>query len=140
MTDFNQVQRDITILVVDDQPLTRNMLKSILKGMGFATVLQADNGTSAMQKIRTEEIDLIICDWNMPAVTGLDVLKMVRSAPQTAKIPFVMLTAEAYRENVTEAVKAGVDDYVAKPFTPEVLGQKIASAVDRGKARAFKNL
>ena len=131
MADINSINRDITILVVDDQPLTRTMLKSILKGMGFATVIQAENGNMAIQKLQKEQIDLIICDWNMPLVTGIDVLKTVRSSPVTAKIPFLMLTAEAYRENVTAAVEAGVDEYVAKPFTPETLGNKIAKVMSR---------
>ena len=135
MADIENVDRSITILVVDDQPLTRNMLKSILKGMGFATILQADNGAVAIQKLQSEPVDLIICDWNMPGVTGIDVLRTVRGTPATKDLCFLMLTAEAYRENVLAAVQAGVDDYVAKPFTPEGLGIKIANAVEARKRK-----
>lgn len=125
MADLHTINRDITILVVDDQPLTRTMIKSILKGLGFATVLQAENGNTAMNRIQSEPIDLIICDWNMPLVSGIDVLRMLRNNPATRKLPFLMLTAEAYRENVSAAIEAGVDGYIAKPFTPEVLAEKI---------------
>lgn len=116
---------EVRILVVDDHPLTRDMVSSILKGIGFGRLDQAENGHIALLKLNEGEFDLIICDWNMPTMSGLEVLEEIRSEERFKDIPFLMLTAEAYRENVAAAMKAGVTDYIAKPFTADVLSKKI---------------
>ena len=116
---------DLMILVVDDHPITRNMVKAILKGLGYKNIFQAECGATAIQLLKTEKFELIICDWNMPQMSGLDVLKKVRDMKKYKAIPFLMLTAEAYRENVTAAMQSGVTDYIIKPFTADVLANKI---------------
>lgn len=123
------IDTSIVILVVDDHSLTRAMVREILKGLGFENVIQAENGTNAVKKIFEEHVDLVICDWNMPTFSGLEVLRQVRADPRFRELPFLMLTAEAYRENVTEAVKAGVSDYMIKPFTAEILANKVQSVL-----------
>ena len=116
---------ELMILVVDDYALTRELLRSILKQLGFNNVICVEDGRRAIEKIREEAIDLVICDWNMPGMTGLEVLEAVRSDNKSKNLPFLMLTAEAYRENVVEAIKAGVSDYIAKPFTAQIINEKI---------------
>lgn len=133
MSKPDQIDHNITILVIDDQALTRSMVKSILKGLGYAVVLVAENGPIALELLETEKVDIIICDWNMPQMSGLEFLKKVRANPATRKIPFLMLTAEAYRENVSAAIAAGVSDYIAKPFTPDVLANKVESTLKRAR-------
>ncbi len=127
------VDKEISILVADDYALTREMLRSILKQFGFAHVVSVEDGKSALEKIREEKVDLVICDWNMPGMTGLDVLRAVRADPRNKHIKFLMLTAEAYRENVVEAMKAGVSDYIAKPFTAETLSLKLEALFGKKK-------
>ena len=119
------------ILVVDDQALTRSMVKSILKGFGFAVVHVAESAATGLTILNTEPIDLIICDWNMPGMTGFEFLSLVREQSET--MPFLMLTAEAYQENVQAAIDAGVTDYVIKPFTADVLLNKVQGAIKRMK-------
>lgn len=129
----DQVDHNITILVIDDQALTRSMVKSILKGLGYAVVLVAESAPIALDLLESEKVDIIICDWNMPEMSGLEFLKRVRANPSTRKIPFLMLTAEAYRENVSAAISAGVSDYIAKPFTPDVLASKVEATLRRAR-------
>lgn len=121
----NFADKDLTILVVDDHPMTRNMVKAILKGLGFDNIVQAENGEFAVQRIFEDQVDLVICDWNMPHMSGLEVLKRVRSEEKFKALPFLMLTAEAYRENVNAAMTSGVTDYIVKPFTAETLANKL---------------
>lgn len=124
----------IRILVVDDHHLTRNMVREILKGLGFENVMQAENGPIAIRKIFEGDVDLVICDWNMPSMSGLEVLRQVRGDSRFKDLPFLMLTAEAYKENVTEAVKAGVSDYMIKPFTAELLANKVQGVLSGRKS------
>jgi two-component system chemotaxis response regulator CheY len=131
--DYDSEKSGIKILVVDDHQLTRDMVGSILKGMGFTRLEQAEDGYLALQKLEDNEYDLIICDWNMPRMSGLEVLRNIRSRAKTKKLPFLMLTAEVYRENVVEAMKAGVTDYVSKPFTADVLGRKLEGILKDNK-------
>lgn len=122
---LSEHEKELNILVVDDHPMTRNMVKAILMGQGFRNITQAENGQFAVQRIFEESVDLVICDWNMPNMSGLEVLKKIRSDARYQKLPFLMLTAEAYRENVTAAMNSGVTDYIIKPFTAEVLANKL---------------
>ena len=123
----------INVLVVDDHAMTRNMVKAILVSLGFKNILQAENGTFAVQRIQEEPIDLVICDWNMPQMSGLEVLKKVRLDERYTKLPFLMLTAEAYRENVNAAMQSGVSDYIIKPFTAEILAGKLENIISSNK-------
>nr|MBF0221625.1 response regulator [Desulfobulbaceae bacterium] len=119
---------DITsmkVLVVDDFATMRRILKNILSQLGYKHIIEADDGTTAMGVLKQEKIDLIISDWNMPKMTGLELLKNVRSNPDLAPIPFIMVTAEAQQDNIILAVKAKVSQYIVKPFTADTLGEKI---------------
>ena len=127
----NRFGRQLNILVVDDHQLTRTMVKAILRGIGFENVAQAENGSAAVEHIMGNPVDLIICDWNMPDGNGLEVLRTLRADTRFQKLPFLMLTAEAYRENVMAAMQAGVTDYVIKPFTSDVLIEKLESVLRR---------
>ncbi|MBF0201401.1 MAG: response regulator [Desulfamplus sp.] len=115
----------IKVLIVDDFATMRRILKNILKQLGFKNLLEADDGTTALESLERNDIDLIISDWNMPKMTGLELLKSVRSSKKYAKVPFLMVTAEAQKQNVIEAVQAGVSNYVVKPFTAEAISDKL---------------
>jgi len=119
------IDKNMKILVVDDFATMRRIIKNILKQIGFANIDEADDGEPALVKLRTGGFDLVISDWNMPKMDGLTLLKSVRSDDQLKDLPFLMVTAEAQKENVIEAVKAKVSDYIVKPFTAEVLGEKL---------------
>lgn len=115
----------IKVLIVDDFATMRRILKNILKQLGFKNLLEADDGTTAMEALEKNDIDLVISDWNMPKMTGLELLKWVRANKKYAKTPFLMVTAEAQKQNVIEAVQAGVSNYVVKPFTAEAISEKL---------------
>ncbi|MDA8053112.1 MAG: chemotaxis response regulator CheY [Deltaproteobacteria bacterium] len=114
------------ILVVDDFSTMRRIIKNILKQIGFANVDEAENGQVALSKIADGNYDFVISDWNMPEINGIELLKSVRANETTKDLPFLMVTAEAKKENVVEAVKAGVNNYIVKPFTAETLQEKIS--------------
>ncbi len=115
----------IKVLVVDDFATMRRIVKGVLKQLGFKEIIEAEDGTAALEELRKENIGLIISDWNMPKMTGLDLLKAVRSDESLKNIPFIMVTAEGQKENVLEAVQAGVSNYIVKPFTPETMSEKL---------------
>lgn len=115
----------IKILIVDDFATMRRILKNILKQLGFKNLVEADDGTTAWEILEGQSIDLIISDWNMPKMTGLELLKKVRSSDNYKGAPFLMVTAEAQKQNVIEAVQAGVSNYVVKPFTAEAISDKL---------------
>ncbi len=113
------------ILIVDDFSTMRRILKNILKQLGFSEITEADDGTTALEELKQNKCDLIICDWNMPKMTGIDLLKTIRADEELKAIPFLMVTAEAQKQNVIEAVKAGVSNYVVKPFTADQISEKL---------------
>ena len=115
----------MTILVVDDFASMRRILKNILKQLGFENMVEADDGTTALEALKKNKIDLIVSDWNMPKMTGLELLKTVRASDEYKDIPFLMVTAEAQKQNVLDAVQAGVSNYVVKPFTAEQISDKL---------------
>ncbi len=115
----------IKILIVDDFATMRRIMKNILKQLGFTNVVEADDGTSALEELEKGSFDLIVSDWNMPKMSGLDLLKSVRGSEKYKNIPFLMVTAEAQKQNVIEAVQAGVSNYVVKPFTAEAISDKL---------------
>ncbi len=115
----------IKVLVADDFATMRKIVRNILKQIGFDDIVEAEDGTTALQILKTENIGLVVTDWNMPNMSGLELLQHIRQNPATAKVPVLMVTAEGLKENVLEAVKAGVNNYVVKPFTAEVLQEKI---------------
>ncbi len=113
------------VLVVDDFATMRKIVRNILKQIGFEDIIEAEDGTAALRLIKNDKVGLVVTDWNMPNMTGLDLLREIRQNPQTSNLPVLMVTAEGLKENVMEAVKAGVSNYVVKPFTAEVLQEKI---------------
>ena len=116
---------NMKILIVDDFATMRKILKNILKQIGFKNISEADDGKSALRVLKKESFDLILSDWNMPEISGLELLNSVRSDSKLKNIPFVMVTAEAQKDNILEAVKSGVNSYIVKPFTAETVGEKI---------------
>ncbi len=119
------IDTSIKVLVVDDFATMRRIVKGVLKQLGFKDIIEAEDGTAALEELRKEKVGLIVSDWNMPKMTGLDLLKAVRSDDSLKDIPFIMVTAEGQKENVLEAVKAGVSNYIVKPFTPETMSEKL---------------
>lgn len=116
---------NIKILIVDDFSTMRKIIRNILIQLGFKNILEADDGTTALEILKKEKVDLIISDWNMPKMSGLELLKAVRSDENLKDIPFIMVTAEAQKENILEAIKYKVNQYIVKPFTPETLKEKL---------------
>jgi two-component system chemotaxis response regulator CheY len=117
--------KSMKILVVDDFSTMRRIVKNILRQLDFTNIIEADDGSTALDILQKEQIDMIVSDWNMPKMTGLELLKAVRADDALKDIPFLMVTAEAQQENIIEAVKSGVNNYIVKPFTAETLGQKM---------------
>ncbi len=113
------------ILLVDDFPTMRKILRNLLKEAGFTDIDEAENGIMALERLRGEAFDLVITDWNMPEMTGLELLKKIREDHALKDIPVLMVTAEATKECVMEAVQAGVSNYIVKPFTATALKEKI---------------
>ncbi|MCF8061980.1 MAG: chemotaxis response regulator CheY [Deltaproteobacteria bacterium] len=119
------IDTSMKVLVVDDFATMRRIVKGVLKQLGFSNIVEAEDGTTALDALKMEKVGLIVSDWNMPKMTGLDLLKAVRSDESLKETPFIMVTAEGQKENVIEAVKAGVNNYIVKPFTPETFSEKL---------------
>ncbi|NLI29345.1 MAG: response regulator [Nitrospiraceae bacterium] len=119
------------VLVVDDFPTMRRIVKNLLKQLGFENIDEADDGINALAKLKNGGFGLVVSDWNMPNMEGIDLLRAVRQEPSVKDIPFLMVTAEAEKEKVIEAIKAGVDNYIVKPFTAEVLKEKLEKIAER---------
>jgi two-component system chemotaxis response regulator CheY len=115
----------MNILVVDDFSTMRRIIKNVLKQLGYVNIMEADDGTTALEMMKKEKIDFVISDWNMPQMSGLELLKVVRTTEEWKDLPFLMITAEGQKEHVVEAVKHHVSNYIIKPFTPETLMEKI---------------
>lgn len=116
---------NMKILIVDDFSTMRRIIRNILKQIGFSNVEEAEDGDVALEKLREGAFDFVITDWNMPNMTGLDLLKNIRADEALKDIPVLIVTAEAEKENVVQAAQAGVNDYIVKPFTADVLKAKI---------------
>jgi two-component system, chemotaxis family, chemotaxis protein CheY len=123
--------KELKILVVDDFATMRKVIRNLLKQGGYEDIVEAEDGVVALRVLKSQKIDFVISDWNMPNMTGLELLKAVRADSDLGKIPFLMVTAEALQDNVVEAVKAGVSNYIVKPFTAEVLNEKIVKIVEK---------
>jgi two-component system, chemotaxis family, chemotaxis protein CheY len=115
----------IRFLVVDDFSTMRRIIKNFLTDLGYTNVTEADDGKTALPVLKSGVVDFLITDWNMPGMPGLELLKEVRNDPATKKIPVLLVTAEAKREQIVEAAQAGVNGYVVKPFTAQTLKEKI---------------
>ena len=120
-----RVKPNLDFLVVDDFSTMRRIIKNLLHDLGYANVIEADDGNTALPLLREGNVDFLFTDWNLPGMPGLELLKQVRADARLAKMPVLMLTAEAKREQIVEAVQAGVSGYVIKPFTAATLKEKI---------------
>lgn len=116
---------NMKILVVDDFSTMRRIIKNLLKQLGYSNVDEAEDGALALARLKSEKYDFVVSDWNMPNMTGLELLQAVRADASLKEIKFLMVTAEALQENVVAAVQAGVNNYIVKPFTAETLKEKI---------------
>ena len=128
------MSKDMKFLVVDDFSTMRRIIKNLLNDLGYANVTEADDGQTALPILQAGGIEFLVTDWNMPGMPGLDLLKAVRSDPKLAKLPVLMLTAEAKREQIVEAAQAGVSGYVIKPFTAVTLKEKIDKILEQRAA------
>ncbi len=119
------------ILVVDDFSTMRRIIKNLLRDLGFTNTEEADDGMTALPMLQTGRFDFLVTDWNMPGMTGLDLLKEVRKDANLVSMPVLMVTAESKREQIIEAAQAGVNGYVVKPFTAATLQEKIDKIFER---------
>ncbi len=123
--------KTIKILVVDDFATMRKVVRNLLKQVGYENIIEAEDGVTALKILKSQKIDFIVSDWNMPNMTGLDLLKAVRADGELSATPFLMVTAEALQDNVVAAVRAGVSNYIVKPFTAETLNGKIQKIMEK---------
>jgi two-component system chemotaxis response regulator CheY len=112
-------------LVVDDFSTMRRIVRNLLKELGFVNVQEAEDGVEALKKLRTDTFDFVVSDWNMPNMTGIELLREIRKDEKLKTLPVLMVTAEAKRENIIEAAQAGASGYVVKPFTAATLDEKL---------------
>jgi len=128
---LDQVDKGIQILVVDDFSTMRRIIRNLLRELGFTNFDEAEDGVQALQKLRLRPFDLVVSDWNMPNMQGIDLLRAIRADPKLRHTPVLMVTAEAKRENILEAAKAGVNGYIVKPFNAETLREKLDAVFRR---------
>ena len=118
-------------LVVDDFSTMRRIVRNLLKELGYSNVDEAEDGAMALSKLKNEQFDFVISDWNMPVMNGLDMLKSIRADAALAKLPVLMVTAEAKKETIIAAAQAGANGYVVKPFTAATLDEKLAKIFEK---------
>ena len=125
------MDKGIRILIVDDFSTMRRIVKNLLNDLGFTNTAEADDGTTALVELQKAKFDFVVTDWNMPGMPGIDLLKAIRADESLAKIPVLMVTAEAKREQIIEAAQAGVNGYIIKPFTAATLEDKLVKIFER---------
>ena len=125
------MNKDMQILVVDDFSTMRRIVKNQLRELGFSNIREADDGSTALDVLKSAHIDFVVTDWNMPGMAGIDLLKTIRADEKMKRLPVLMVTAEAKREQIIEAAQAGVNGYVVKPFTAATLKEKIDRVFER---------
>jgi two-component system chemotaxis response regulator CheY len=118
-------------LVVDDFSTMRRIIRNLLKELGFTNVDEAEDGLIALGKLKSGSFQFVVCDWNMPNMDGLTLLQTVRAEPEISKIPFLMVTAEAKKENIIAAAQAGANGYIVKPFTAATLDEKLVKIFEK---------
>ncbi len=123
------VKKDMAILIVDDYKTMLRIIRNLLKQLDFSNIDEALDGSEALKKLREKDYGLVISDWNMEPMTGLQLVREVRSDKKLKKLPFIMVTAESKTENVVAAKEAGVSNYIVKPFNAETLKQKMVSVL-----------
>lgn len=125
------LDKNMKILIVDDFSTMRRIIKNLLRDLGFTNTAEADDGTTALPMLHSGNFDFLVTDWNMPGMTGIDLLRAVRADERLKHLPVLMVTAEAKRDQIIEAAQAGVNGYVVKPFTAQVLKEKIEKIFER---------
>ena len=125
------MDKNLRILIVDDFSTMRRIVKNLLNDLGYTNTAEAEDGNSALVQLRGHPFDFVVTDWNMPGMTGIDLLKAVRADEKLSTLPVLMVTAEAKRDQIIEAAQAGVNGYVVKPFTAQALKEKIDKIFDR---------
>ena len=118
-------REDMKFLVVDDFATMRRIVRNLLKELGYTNVDEAEDGDAALKKLEGTKFDFVVSDWNMPNMTGIDLLRAIRDNGTFGKLPVLMVTAEAKKENIIEAAQAGASGYIVKPFTAEVMQEKL---------------
>jgi len=118
-------------LVVDDFSTMRRIVRNLLKELGYTNVDEAEDGVQALQKLRADQFDFVVSDWNMPNMDGLTMLQEIRKDPALSKLPVLMVTAEAKKENIVAAAQAGANGYVVKPFTAATLDEKLGKIFEK---------
>ncbi|MBK5205774.1 MAG: chemotaxis response regulator CheY [Polaromonas sp.] len=125
------VDKSIKILIVDDFPTMRRIIRNLLKELEFVNVDEAEDGAVGLEKVRSGNYGFVVSDWNMPNMDGLAMLQAIRADPSLAKLPVLMVTAEAKKENIIAAAQAGANGYVVKPFTAITLEEKITKIFEK---------
>ncbi|MBP0629645.1 MULTISPECIES: chemotaxis response regulator CheY [unclassified Cupriavidus] len=125
------MDKSIKILVVDDFPTMRRIIRNLLKELGFVNVEEAEDGAAGLEKARDGSFQFVISDWNMPNMDGLSMLQAIRADANIGKMPVLMVTAEAKKENIIAAAQAGANGYVVKPFTAATLDEKITKIFEK---------
>src|SRR5438046_10122547 len=124
------------VLAIDDSATMRRIIRSHLATMGFDAVVEAQDGEQALAELATEAVDLVITDWAMPSMSGPDLVRAIRSSPTHGKLPVLMITGIAQKEDILQAIEAGVNGYIVKPFEPQTLKEKIQELVGDVAARS----
>jgi len=127
---------DMRFLVVDDFATMRKIVHNLLKELGFSRIEEAEDGAAALKQLRGGAFDFVVSDWNMPNMTGIELLRAIRADPALKHLPVLMVTAEAKKENILEAAQAGASGYVVKPFTAAVLDEKLNKIMQKASASA----
>jgi len=120
---------DLKILAVDDSPTMRRIIVNTLKRAGYTDVVEASDGKDALAKLKVDKINLIITDWNMPEMDGLTLVSTLRAMDEYKDLPVLMVTTRSVKEDIVQALKAGVNNYIVKPFTPDTLKEKIENVL-----------
>ena len=128
------MDKNMKILIVDDFSTMRRIIKNLLRDLGFTNTAEADDGTTALPMLQSGNFELLVTDWNMPGMQGIDLLRAVRADPKLAHLPVLMVTAEQKKEQIIEAAKAGVNGYIVKPFTAATLKEKLEKIFERIEA------
>ncbi len=128
------MNKNIKILIVDDFSTMRRIIKNLLRDLGFTNTAEADDGVTALPMLQSGNFELLVTDWNMPGMQGIDLLRAVRADPKLASLPVLMVTAEQKKEQIIEAAKAGVNGYIVKPFTAATLKEKLEKIFERIEA------